>query len=84
MASGLMRAGRPGPMAMGSTPNAWHSASYSSFGSPRIRVRYPNSAIRVQNALVVADFPVPGWPKVKMLGLVTATSSETTQPNGSA
>ena len=38
-ASGLIRAGRPGPMLIGSTPRARQSGSYSSLGSPRTRVR---------------------------------------------
>ena len=83
IAKGLTRAGRPGPSAIGSTRSARHSASYSSLVSPRINVRYPKSIIRRQNALVVADLPVPGLPKLKMLGLVTGTSSRNTHPNGS-
>jgi hypothetical protein len=35
------------------------------------------------NALTVADFPRPGLPKMKMLGLVTGIESSSTQPIGS-
>jgi hypothetical protein len=83
-ASGLIRAGSPGPIANGSTPRARHSGSYSSLGSPRIRVRYPKSIIRNRNAFTVALLPRPGLPKANTFGLVTGISSASTQPNGSA
>ena len=82
-ASGLIRAGRPGPTWKGATPREVHRLSYSSLGSPRIKERYPKSIIRRMNALVVADFPRPGLPKQMTLGLVTPTSSRRTQPIGS-
>ena len=83
-ANGLTRAGSPWPIANGSTPRARHNGSYSSFGSPSTRVRYPKSIIRRQKHLPVADLPRPGLPKMKTLGLVVAMSSRSTQPAGSA
>ena len=82
--SGLIRADSPWPMTNGSTPNAWHMGSYSSFGSPRISTRYPKSVIRNRNALLVADLPPPGLPKHMTFGLVTDTWEASTQPSGSA
>ena len=83
MSSGLIRVGWPGPMANGVTPNARHSASYSSLESPRMSALYPNSSIRMMNSLTHEDFPVPGLPMMNTLGLVTGISSSSTHPLGS-